>query len=91
MKGIFIAYDQAYNMEIADVLENLGCRGFTMWQDIAGRGGYTGRGEGRRRLELHSRADHGAADVPGGVPAGAGRAAGLSVLPASFSMAARAK
>ena len=42
MKGIFIAYDQAYNMEIADVLEQLGCRGFTMWQDIAGRGGYTG-------------------------------------------------
>mgnify|MGYP003468774807 CR=1 FL=1 len=28
MKGIFIAYDQAYNMEIADVLEQLGCRGF---------------------------------------------------------------
>ncbi|MBQ8483647.1 MAG: hypothetical protein IJ504_05025 [Bacteroidales bacterium] len=42
MKGIFIAYDQAYNMEIADVLEELGCRGFTMWQDIAGRGTSTG-------------------------------------------------
>ena len=42
MKSIFIAYDQAYNMEIADVLEQFGCRGFTMWQDIAGRGGYTG-------------------------------------------------
>ena len=42
MKGIFIAYDQAYNMEIADVLEELGCRGFTMWQDIAGRGSATG-------------------------------------------------
>ena len=42
MKGIFIAYDQAYNMEIADVLEELGCRGFTMWQDIAGRGGFSG-------------------------------------------------
>ncbi len=42
MKGIFIAYDQAYNMEIADALEQLGCRGFTMWQDIAGRGGYAG-------------------------------------------------
>jgi nitrogen regulatory protein PII len=42
MKGIFIAYDQAYNMEIADALEKLGCRGFTMWQDIAGRGGFTG-------------------------------------------------
>ena len=42
MKSIFIAYDQAYNMEIADVLEELGCRGFTMWQDISGRGGYEG-------------------------------------------------
>ena len=42
MKGIFIAYDQAYNMEVADALETLGVRGFTMWQDIAGRGSETG-------------------------------------------------
>ena len=42
MKGIFIAYDQAYNMEIADALEALGVKGFTMWQDIAGRGTQTG-------------------------------------------------
>ena len=42
MKSIFIAYDQAYNMEIADAIEALGCRGFTMWQDISGRGGFTG-------------------------------------------------
>ena len=42
MKGIFIAYDQAYNMDIADALQAIGVRGFTMWQDIAGRGGYTG-------------------------------------------------
>ena len=42
MKGIFIAYNQAYNMEIADAIEALGCRGFTMWNDIAGRGGYSG-------------------------------------------------
>ena len=42
MKGIFIAYDQAYNMEIADALEALGVKGFTMWQDIAGRGSETG-------------------------------------------------
>ena len=42
MKGIFIAYDQAYNMEIADALDKLSCRGFTMWQDIAGRGSETG-------------------------------------------------
>ena len=42
MKAIFIVYDQAYNMEIADVLEELGCRGMTMWQDISGRGSETG-------------------------------------------------
>ena len=42
MKGIFIAYDQAYNMEIADAIEALGVKGFTMWQDIAGRGGIDG-------------------------------------------------
>ena len=42
MKGIFIAYDQAYNMEIADAIQKIGVRGFTMWQDIAGRGSETG-------------------------------------------------
>ena len=42
MKGIFIAYDQAYNMDIANAREKLGVRGFTMWQDIAGRGSQTG-------------------------------------------------
>ena len=42
MKGIFLAYDQAYNMEVADAIEAIGCKGFTMWQDIAGRGSETG-------------------------------------------------
>ena len=42
MKSIFIVYDQAYNMEIADAMEEIGVRGFTMWQDIAGRGSETG-------------------------------------------------
>ena len=42
MKTIFIAYDQAYNMEVADALQALGVPGFTMWQDIAGRGSQTG-------------------------------------------------
>ena len=42
MKSIFIVYDQAYNMEIADAMEEIGVRGFTMWQDIAGRGGFSG-------------------------------------------------
>ena len=42
MKTIFIAYDQAYNMDIADAIQKMGVRGFTMWQDIAGRGSETG-------------------------------------------------
>ena len=42
MKGIFVAYDQAYNMDIADAIQKIGVRGFTMWQDIAGRGSETG-------------------------------------------------
>ena len=29
-------------MEIADAMQKLGVRGFTMWQDIAGRGSETG-------------------------------------------------
>ncbi len=42
MKGIFIAYNQAYNMEIVDVLEELSCRGYTMWENIEGRGSTDG-------------------------------------------------
>ena len=42
MKGIFVAYDQAYNMDIADMLQEFGVRGFTMCHDIAGRGSETG-------------------------------------------------
>lgn len=42
MKGIFVSYNQAYNQEIVEILEELGCRGFTMWQDIAGRGSNIG-------------------------------------------------
>ena len=29
-------------MDIADAMEKLGVRGFTMWEDIAGRGSSTG-------------------------------------------------
>ena len=42
MKGIFIAYNQAYNMEIVEVLEELSCRGYTMWENIEGRGSADG-------------------------------------------------
>lgn len=42
MKAIFIAYNQAYYMEIVELLEQNGCRGYTMWEDISGRGSDTG-------------------------------------------------
>ena len=38
MKAVFIAYNQAYNQEIVEVLEQLGQRGYTVWQDVGGRG-----------------------------------------------------
>ena len=42
MKAVFIAYNQAYGEEIVDLLDKLGQRGFTRWNDIAGRGGIDG-------------------------------------------------
>ena len=42
MKAIFISYNQAYNMEIANLLERFSCRGYTMWMDILGRGSKDG-------------------------------------------------
>ncbi len=42
MKAIFISYNQAYNMEIAELLEKFSCRGYTMWMDILGRGSKDG-------------------------------------------------
>ena len=42
MKAIFIAFNQAYNDEIVDLLERHGQRGFTRWNDILGRGGVDG-------------------------------------------------
>lgn len=42
MKGIFIAYNQAYNQEIVELLEGLGQRGYTVWQEIGGRGSVSG-------------------------------------------------
>ncbi len=38
MKAVFVIYNQAYNQEIVDLLEGLGQRGYTVWQDIGGRG-----------------------------------------------------
>lgn len=42
MKAVFIAYNQAYNEEIVEVLEKNHQRGFTRWQDIQGKGGFNG-------------------------------------------------
>ena len=42
MKAIFIAYNQAYNEEIVQLLESQGQRGFTKWEDIGGRGSLYG-------------------------------------------------
>jgi nitrogen regulatory protein PII len=42
MKAIFIAYNQAYNQEIVELLEELGQRGYTVWEEIGGRGSVDG-------------------------------------------------
>lgn len=42
MKAIFIAYNQAYNEEIVQLLAELGQRGFTRWENIEGKGGFNG-------------------------------------------------
>ena len=38
MTGIFIAYNQAYYMEIVELLEKNYSKGFTRWNEISGRG-----------------------------------------------------
>lgn len=42
MIAIFIAYNQAYNEEIIDLLDKFNQRGFTRWDDIKGRGSVDG-------------------------------------------------
>ena len=42
MKAIFIAYNQAYNQEIVELLEGLGQRGYTVWEEVGGRGSVDG-------------------------------------------------
>lgn len=42
MKAIFISYNQAYNEEIVDVLDEYKQRGFTRWEGIDGRGSVDG-------------------------------------------------
>ena len=42
MKAIFIAFNQAYNDEIVRLLEAEGQRGYTLWDEIGGRGSIDG-------------------------------------------------
>lgn len=43
MKSIFIIYEQSYNMDVADMLyEKFSCRGYTMWNNVMGRGTKSG-------------------------------------------------
>ncbi|MGM9753290.1 MAG: PG0541 family transporter-associated protein [Candidatus Cryptobacteroides sp.] len=42
MKAIFVTYNQAFNDEIVEVLEQNGQRGFTRWNEVLGRGGVDG-------------------------------------------------
>ncbi|MCH5225484.1 MAG: hypothetical protein J1D77_05765 [Muribaculaceae bacterium] len=42
MKAIFIAYDQAHNEAILEILEKSSCRGFTSFGQTQGRGSATG-------------------------------------------------
>lgn len=42
MKAMFIAYNQAYNEEVVEMLASHGQRGFTRWEDIQGKGHFNG-------------------------------------------------
>ncbi len=42
MKSVFITFDQAYYERILAVLDRQGCRGFTYFQQVQGRGSKTG-------------------------------------------------
>lgn len=42
MKAIFVAFDQAYYERIVDMLRRNGCRGFTAWEQVLGRGSNDG-------------------------------------------------
>ena len=42
MKAIMITFDQAHYERIVDTLSRLGCRGYTAWEQVQGRGSRTG-------------------------------------------------
>ena len=42
MKGVFIAFDQAHTDAVINALDHLNCRGFSMIEQMQGRGSKTG-------------------------------------------------
>jgi len=42
MKAVFIPYNQAYKDRLIEILEKMSIRGFTMWDQVQGRGSNTG-------------------------------------------------
>jgi nitrogen regulatory protein PII len=38
MKAVFIPYNQAYKERLIDILDRMNIRGFTMWEQVQGRG-----------------------------------------------------
>lgn len=42
MKAIFVAYNQAYNQEIVELMASMGQRGYTVWEEVGGRGSEDG-------------------------------------------------
>jgi nitrogen regulatory protein PII len=42
MKAIMIVYNQAYSEKVEYMLEKLGIKGYTLWENVQGRGSVTG-------------------------------------------------
>lgn len=42
MKTVFIAYDQAHHDDVIEALDKSLCRGYTFFNEVNGRGTYTG-------------------------------------------------
>ena len=42
MKAVFIPYNQAYKDRLIEILDKMSIRGFTMWDQVQGRGSNTG-------------------------------------------------
>jgi hypothetical protein len=42
MKAIFIPFNQALKERLTDLLDRMSIRGFTLWDEVQGRGSYTG-------------------------------------------------